>query len=220
MIEAGQVALKQKLEVLTPIDPWECLSSNSSQTSKSKLRQNLETLYHPEGAKIMCVVSKVVDDTKADGGVRVVAAHLWPRSSGLNFAAWSSGRSQSTACKDIDSAANGLFLLKDIEKAFDDKRVCFICDPFNVELQFFVLDPLLLAQDLCPKGCSTTWSALHQKRIKSPEIEMNKRPAFQILSHHASLSVDAAFRKGWLTANEKSDLKSSIQVTSPSNSAA
>mmetsp|Transcript_41550 Transcript_41550/g.96994 ORF Transcript_41550/g.96994 Transcript_41550/m.96994 type:complete len:116 (+) Transcript_41550:410-757(+) len=111
-------------------------------------------------------------------------------------------------------------MLKSIEEAYDAKRVCFLCDPFKCEICFKVLDPSLIGADdngnrPFPAGCTTSYFELDSTTVKSPSIESNKRPSFQILSFHAKLSVQSALHRGWITQQQSDKLQSTIKVSSP-----
>jgi HNH endonuclease len=217
-IEEGQATLALVLARVSSVDPWEILSTSSTLSQKSRLRNTLTALYAHDGIK--CIVSGVKDDASKMQHERVVTAHLWPRSRAAEFQLWKSGRNNGEICMGIDDAQNGLFFLNDIEKAYDKKRVCFLCDPFKCELVFTVLDPSLLRDNEfgakpCPSGCTRTYFELDSTRITSPVIDMDRRPSFQILSFHASWAVESALRKRWISKEKHCELANSIKILSP-----
>jgi HNH endonuclease len=202
--------IRQDMQRFMPYDPWEQLSCQTTASKKCKLRDNLKVLYH----MVACVVSGVVDNDSDDANPnqRVVAAHLWPKSQATRFESWKATISSST-CAGIDDASNGLFLLKEIEEAYDKKRVCFVCNPFDISMEFKVLDKNLLLQK--PAGCSQTYEELSQSIIRSPTINNIMRPSFHILSRHAFHAVDHASLRTWVTPQQKTELHNLIKVSSP-----
>mmetsp|Transcript_18240 Transcript_18240/g.35603 ORF Transcript_18240/g.35603 Transcript_18240/m.35603 type:complete len:358 (+) Transcript_18240:140-1213(+) len=217
-LRTQQDALHKSVERVVPDDPWDAVSGSSTSTESQgeTLRKKLETLYVGDGGKIKCIVSGVEDVKSRPQKERVVAAHLWPRSRGVSFEQWKLGN-PNTSCGGIDDGTNGLFLLKGIEEAYDHKRVCFLCDPLQIQIRFTVLDPSLRDVSPCPAGTEgRTYETLHGKEIGAPDIFLEKRPSFQILSRHAMFAVQHACDKGWITVGEKSRHEESIQAVSPS----
>mmetsp|Transcript_30898 Transcript_30898/g.74580 ORF Transcript_30898/g.74580 Transcript_30898/m.74580 type:complete len:110 (+) Transcript_30898:337-666(+) len=106
-------------------------------------------------------------------------------------------------------------MLKEIEQAYDSKRVCFLCNPFEITITFTVLDKSLLSGAVYPAGCKTSFADLDKRQIGPPSIGFDKRPSFQILSQHAKCAVQNAFDRGWITAEQKASHESWIQVASP-----
>jgi len=101
-----------------------------------------------------------------------------------------------------------LFLLKVIEAAFDQRKVCFICDPFTLVITFTVLDKTLQNQVVA----GTTFGALDGQTI--PFVN-DVRPSFQLLSKHARSALGFAMRRGYISRENGAALLSTVAVTSP-----
>jgi len=203
-------AMLQKTSSLGRI--WEHLSEKTPSSQGDNLRQELVLLYHGgDLAHVNCFVSGVKDDAKQAQSLRVVASHLWPRSKRETFSQWKEDGSI-TSCDGINDAANGLLLLNDIENDFDKGKVCFLCNPFNMTVKFYVLDTILRENLDRPRGSPESYKKLHEKVI---QVEDGRRPSFQILSMHAKEAVDVAERQGWITVGEATRLREGIKVASP-----
>jgi len=200
------LSLKKDIDFFTNNDPWESLSSQSTDSSKGVLRADLEKWYKDK----LCMVSGV-KGSKGNGRDAVIAAHLWPQSKGAAFFGWQNSLKE-TVCTTIHDKRNGMFLLKEIEEAYDAKRIIFICDPFHPIMRLRVLDPSLKGQT--PSGCAQTFEKLEENLIKEPKITTKKRPSFRILSHHAQQAVRSA-PISWLSESEKQQILGDISVISP-----
>ena len=203
-------SFRQEFELFANNDPWDDHSSTTSNSNRRNLRDALCKQYAEE-----CMVSDVTDNVDAKGS-RVVAAHLWPRSKTSLFVRWQQSIREDV-CDDIDDARNGMFLLQDIETAYDKKKIFFLCHPFQLKMQLKVLDPRI--KNKKPAGCTKTFKELEQVVIEQPKITRDRRPSFKILSRHAMKAIETAPKK-WLTEEQKRDLYAVIQVISPEPSPA
>lgn len=212
-------AIKKKVELMEKnmrfmsfIDPWGSLSSQTSNSNRVSLRDALFRRYKCEKGGAKCLVTDVVDLDSGDERDRVVAAHLFPQCRESEFFTWQKSRKE-TICSSIDHAPNGMFLLKDIEVAYDQQKICFLCCAIDLSIQLKVLDPEL--RQLFPTRCSKTFQELEEAVIRQPKITFKKRPSFRILSNHARFALDHAEQKGWLSAAERSGLDTIVQLCSP-----
>ena len=212
-VKAKLKTVEKQMRFVPNIDPWGSLTTQTSLGSKNDLRQALMNHYdYKQGDKVKCMVTGVEDDTHGDQRERVVAAHLFPRSRKEMFVSWQDTIKQ-TVCESIDHALNGMFLLKDIEIAYDKQRICFLCNALDLSIRLKVLDPQIKTQ--CPTRCDKTFEDLEAVIIKDPTITYMKRPSFRILSCHAQCALDEAESRGWLDSAEKDGLESIIQLCSP-----
>ncbi len=212
-VTAKLKTFEKRMRFLPRIDPWGSLVTQTSYTSKTSLRHALMNHYNynPED-KVKCMVTGIEDMVGGGERERVVAAHLFPRSRKEMFFAWQ-GTIKQTVCDSIDNALNGMFLLKDIEAAYDGQKICFLCNALELSIRLKVLDPQIKKQR--PTRCDKTFEELEAVIIKNPTITYTNRPSFRILSCHAQAALDEAESKGWLNSAEKDGLDTIIQLCSP-----
>ena len=191
-----------RLSLSQNFDPWDSMSKRTNTSGRHRLRSNLLAMYKETPPK--CLVSGKTHDPSLDQSRQVVAAHIWPRRHGEQYP--KDGGS-------VDDATNGLFLLHDIETAFDAKKVCFVCDPFQRSIMFKVLDQNLMTT--LPSGCEQSYAELDEKQICFVGTE--SRPSFELLSIHAGFAVDEGLKSAnnWLGSSEARKLKDAISVVSP-----
>jgi len=124
-----------------------------------------------------------------------VAAHLWPSSKRDEVELLSKYKLNA---EDIESPRNSLFLLKELEGAFDRKELCFTWDPFAVKLKVNILNPKLLDQKIREDN-NITYHDIDQKPINIPS---GKLPFLRILSFHAEIAFAAAYHKRWIKKDD------------------
>jgi hypothetical protein len=196
--QQNQILLKHISGTSSDNDPWEHTSALTTNEVLRELRDNMKRFY---GTRVECFVSGVHDDPSLEMRQRVLAAHTWPRFKSPPF---------NVSLRSIDDAANGMFLLHDIEKAFDLRRVCFLCCPFQRTMQFYVLDPSLHA--VSPTRCNETFAELHSTIIS---VDPQRRPSFRLLSLHCLRAALHAVKQGWISPEEANQLETFYQVSSP-----
>ena len=191
-----------RLSLSQNFDPWDSMSQGTNTSGRRQLRSNLLAMYKENPPK--CLVSGKTHDPSLHQSQQVVAAHIWPRRHGRRYP--KDGGS-------VDDATNGLFLLHDIETAFDAKKVCFVCNPFQRSIMFKVLDQNL--KTTLPSGCEQSYAELDEKQICFADTE--SRPSFELLSIHAGFAVDEGLKSAnnWLGSSEARKLKDAISVVSP-----
>lgn len=199
-------SIERKLRFVVVVNPWGSLLSQTSYSKTICLRDALLKRYK----KAQCLLTGVMD--RNNGRDKVVAAHLFPRKREDEFFQWQKSL-QTTICSGIDHPPNGMFLLKDVEDAYDSQKICFLCNPTDFSIRLKVLDPELRLKR--PTGCSQTFQELEGKVIKQPMISHKKRPSFRILSYHAQFALDEAEIKGWLTREEREGLDTFIHLSLP-----
>jgi hypothetical protein len=201
--------IKQEVMSQRSIDPWEKVAQ-STKSQKSQLKKHMKMFYDNIG--VTCMVTGTPDRKDQGDGFRVVAAHLWPFSGVEDFSVWQSQRKETILSDGIDDPRNGMFLLRDIEHAYDNRFVIFVCNPFTYSMQLKVLNPGLKGQK--PRGCDKTFAELEEIIIQEPTISNTKRPSFKIISYHARRAVTLA-KTGWLSLTEKDELLNRISICSP-----
>jgi hypothetical protein len=182
--------------------PWDKLSNSSRQTSFTgvqNLKNMLSQLYDPN----TCFVSGVNSTEDTPTLERVVAAHIWPKYHKYPPAHINIG---------TEDARNGMFLLKDIEVAFDHRRVCFLCDPFHYLVQFRVLDPSLMRQKVL--GSLKTFGELDHTIIL---FDKACRPSFRYLGIHCRDAVQYAVElpQTWITKVAAAEFDNFCEVSTP-----
>lgn len=108
---------------------------------------------------------------------------------------------------DLSNPRNGILMCKEIEQAFDTKRLCFLVDRLNTNnLVLKVLDPLLLDPATSPLVLSghslLKFCDIDGYSLKHP---VDNLPFRRILDFHAKRSYQKAINRGWLAANSTFD---------------
>jgi hypothetical protein len=108
---------------------------------------------------------------------------------------------------DLINPRNGILMCKEIEQAFDTKKLCFLVDRINTNnLVLKVLDPVLLSPSTSPfviegnsqlRFCDIDGYSLHHP--------VNRIPFRRILDFHAKRSYQKAINRGWLAASSTFD---------------
>ncbi len=132
----------------------------------------------------------------------VIASHIWKyctRGRGLE----EFGLNE----EDLNSPRNGILMCKEIEQAFDTKRLCFLVNKICSEaLVVKVLDPALLDPATSPvviPGYSTVkFCDIDGLPLRHP---VGNLPFRRILNFHAKRSFQTAIKKKWLAADSRID---------------
>jgi hypothetical protein len=122
----------------------------------------------------------------------VAAAHIWAhRTQGEGLGKFHLGRN------DVSCKRNGFLVLKDIEKQFDKKYLCFVYNAIAQTLVVKVLNPALLGRNIEFSNPPITFAGIDGKQLLHPN---GKYPFRRLLSFHARCSYKFAKEKGWITA--------------------
>jgi hypothetical protein len=123
----------------------------------------------------------------------VTAAHLLPRNAPSHIL-------RELSINDVDNVQNNLILCKNIDKAFEEKKLCFVAD--SEERCFImkiwdkrVVRTLLFDRD---EEARTIGSYSGCKM----RFEEGKMPFKRVLSLHAQCSYETAKKKKWITEEE------------------
>jgi len=108
---------------------------------------------------------------------------------------------------DLSNPRNGILMCRDIEQAFDTKRLCFLVDRLRSDnLTVKVLDPVLLSPTTSPmviSGHSTVkFSDIDGLVLQHP---VGNLPFRRILDFHAKRSYQKAINRGWLAPSSTFD---------------
>lgn len=181
------LVLKQlNLLVMRDLDPYGSLAAAPSRASLTLQAQDVCKYYNIHQKYCQALQMRV-----PASGVRseplVVNAHLWPASThgkGLELL----GLDPS----DLTNPRNFLRLHRDVEQAFDKRRLCFICRDGQIVCK--ILDPSLLTSKI-----KNTPFCFHHLDGFPLDVNGHKRAPFhRVLANHAALSRRFALQQRWI----------------------
>jgi len=172
------------------MDVW--TPSKRTRVEQQDFKNSLVSYYkcsHPNNANLLkCMVLNRFYDRPM-----VIASHIW------KYCTHGDGLPEfGLHERDINSNRNGMLLCKDIEKAFDLKRICFLVHRLHQEdLYVRVLDPSLSDPATSPiiNGTGVLFSDIDGAKLDHPP---GNYPFRRILDFHAKLSFDSAIRRQWI----------------------
>ena len=100
---------------------------------------------------------------------------------------------------DATSPRNGLLMLKDIQKQFDVKGLCFIYDAIAMKFKVKILNPCI-GDDIISNSDGLTFRRIDGKVLQHP---IGKLPYRRIISFHAQCALRNAREKTWIEAHEE-----------------
>lgn len=204
--ELGKQSKKLKFVVKEVVIQHRMRMDNWTESKRSKEEQEafkevLIVFYqrqHPSDPKLLrCMV---LDDFFPRQ--LVIASHIWKhctRGEGLD----EFGLRED----DLSNPRNGILMCKEIEQAFDTKRLCFLVDRINTSnLVIKVLDPVLVSPTTSPLVISGH-SLLKFCDIDGHSLQhpAGNLPFRRILDFHAKRSYQKAINRGWLAASSTFD---------------
>jgi len=168
------------------LDPW--TATNRTPEESDEFKQRLVEYYQRQdpvtGGNLFCMVLN-----RSYPRAQVKAAHIWKwvlRGKGLD--------AFGLTFDDASDVRNGMLLAKDLEEAFDLKRVCFRTD-MNHDLILQVLDPSLNNKVVFP-STQKTFANINGNKLQVP---VGKLPPFRrLLNWHAKLSYEEALARKWI----------------------
>ena len=175
-----------------PMDPWDSISHRTTESERENFKTVLEKAYGPA----RCMVTGVQRN--------VAAAHIWPAS------ARDSKRLDMFKLKadDIMSWRNGIFLLKELERRFDEKRIGFQFDISNDQFIFRVLDGSLRNTSVSrslqnASGSESSKPITYEKLDGKPLIiENGNMPYRRLLVWHYAACRAEANHRNWIAVCE------------------
>jgi len=212
-------------------DAWEGITSASSKAEKEteKKRQTdessaekMEAAKHydrQDGSRLKCMLTGLSLNTSL-----VTLAHIHPKSrrgKGLQMFGLKP--------TDYKNVRNKLLLFHPIEKAFDQRRLCFVENPLQKDQIFCkILDPSLATVKLqdrlegLPPAVQadfsgsqavrdTTFGDINGKPLLHP---IGRSPYMRLLDAHSRMSHQKARQDGWITEEEASN-RASFRSRSP-----
>lgn len=170
-------------------DPYVAISdSHYSNQDSQNVRAGSIAYYGLQNEKF-CQVLGSVDPNH----VSVVNAHIWPCSA-----------AQDLGLFDLDSSfvhnpQNVLRLQKDIERAFDERKLTFVSDNVSTTLVVKVLRKATLSEALT--GTNKTFDNINGSKLSLP----NGSPPFRrLLAHHSVVSHKYARAQTWIVDEDLS----------------
>jgi len=133
---------------------------------------------------------------------QVRASHIW------KFATHGEGLDEfGLKPADVRSPRNGLLLSEDLEKAFDNRDVCFIYNPIKKQIQLFVLNPEIRDRIVSPSTSKTF------KDIDGDPVRAKKMPFRRLLAWHAKLALEHALARGWIDSVDKQGYETLLELS-------
>ena len=174
---------------LSNYDIW--TETGRSEAEQTEFKDGLIKYYRRAGwlrpGRLRCMVTNQWHKRN-----KVVAAHIWAhRTHGKGLEKFHLSRN------DVSSERNGFLVLKDIEKQFDMKYLCFVYNAIAQTLVVKVLNPDLLGRVIEFSNPSMTFANIDGKQLLHPKYNY---PFRRLLSFHARCSYKFAKDKGWISA--------------------
>lgn len=166
--------------LLSHADPYVAISESHFSKDDSETVKAASIAYYELASEKHCQVLGVVDPNH----VSVVNAYIWPRHATTDLPLFDLEPS------DIHNARNVLRLQKDIERAFDERKLTFISDGSKLRVR-------ILCQDLNSEvltGTAVCFLDIEGRELLHPE---SKRPFWRLLAHHCMVSHRHARAMGW-----------------------
>jgi hypothetical protein len=181
---------------LSNYDIW--TETGRSEAEQTEFKASLIKYYDRAGwwhrGKLRCMVTNRWHEKN-----EVVAAHIWAhRTHGDGLGKFHLNRN------DVSCMRNGFLVLKDIEKQFDKKYLCFVYNAIEQKLVVKVLNPALLGRNIEFSKPPTTFADIDGGQLSHPN---GKYPFRRLLSFHARCSYKFAKEKGWITAEIEAQFK-------------
>jgi hypothetical protein len=183
-------ALQCVLEI--SLDPWENIRSITTENLIKETVPHLQEIsefYVVPKSKYCMVLGPA---THCD----VICAHIWPactHGSGLEHL--------DLQRDDVNNPRNFLRLQRNIEKAFDDKRLYFdfidVKEGGNVCLRVRLLDPTIQSEEILYNNQTITFSQIEEKYFHHQFVN-EKKPFLRLLSLHADKALTKARAMKWI----------------------
>lgn len=171
--------------LISQLNPYEVISQSHFSKEDSEEARNASIAYYGLASDKHCQIL----GQGQHHHVSVVNAHIWPRHKSELLPVWG----VETTC--IHDPKNVLRLQKDIERAFDARKVTFLeTTGSGLELKVLCTDSSFVTSVL--KGTKKTFSDMDGSLLLLPS---GKTPYRRFLANHAVLAYKYAREKGWTT---------------------
>jgi hypothetical protein len=185
-----------KLIITELLDPWERIHSETESVVEAAEQRNLDLVsdFYEMPKTAMCMVLGKATNCQ------IKCAHIWPRCAlGRGLEAFDLNDT------DVDNPRNFLRLHRDIERAFDRKRLVFVPEALGVDgevlLKVVILDPRLHSEDLTFNDTTVQFSTVHNQ-LFSYTFVSSKMPYTRLLANHALQATNKAKSLGWIPKND------------------
>jgi hypothetical protein len=183
--------------LINDLDCWDTSSTRTAE-EQEEFKNNLIVYYQcgqTNTKKIKCMVLNTFFDRNL-----VRASHIWKSSTkGIGLRKFKLKES------DINNTRNGLLMYKSIEKAFDNKKLCFLYDPFVGNLYIKILCNELREKFIMDEKTRTTVNELrtfndidHAVLHLPPDVFPYRR----LLNWHGRCSFKNAKANKWINEDE------------------
>jgi len=194
-LEPIHVALKKVIAL--SLDPWENIHSEQTEKVEAESKLMLEPVseYYGISPRHFCMV--LGEATHC----HIICSHIWPkftRGKGMDLV--------DLKAEDVNSPRNFLRLHKDIEKAFDRKKLYFDLDMDTNEdseligLIVVIVDPSLMVDTLKVGGKELPFASIHEQPL-AHKFSPAAKPFMRLLALHATKTIENAECLGWLNGN-------------------
>ncbi len=186
-----KLALDYVLESTT--DPWENIRSISTEAIKSATALHIDPVcgFYEIDKKTCMVLGPITH-------AHIICSHIWPAQTfGSGLESFKLKR------EDVNNPRNFLRLHKDIEHAFDHKRLYFeyVSGPSPLLLRVVLLDPTLFFEEITfsPGSPHPTkkFSDIHLQLL-SHQFVGDRKPFLRLLSLHAYHAIIKAKSQNWI----------------------
>jgi hypothetical protein len=176
----------------TALDPWENIRSMGTEAIVAATAPHINDVCSFYGVvkKRYCMVLGSVTHS------HVICSHIWPchtHGNGLS--------SFNLNAEDVNSPRNFLRLHKDIERAFDHKRLYFdyVDGVASGPIRFRVvlLDPKIFAENINVNNGTMPFRDVHKKELDYQFVG-DKKPFLRLLSLHADRALLKARSMNWI----------------------
>jgi hypothetical protein len=174
------------------LDPWENIRSIGTEVMIAASTPHINDVctFYGVAKKHYCMVLGSV--THSD----IICSHIWPSHT------YGNGLSSfDLHAEDVNSPRNFLRLHKDIERAFDHKRLYFEyvdgVSPAPIVLRIVLLDPAVFSENINVNNGTMPFRDVHEKVLDYPFVG-DKKPFLRLLSLHADRALLKARSMNWI----------------------
>jgi hypothetical protein len=187
--------LALKLIVQSVLDPWENIRSIATEAILQASAANIDSVceFYGVAKKHYCMV--LGKATHCD----IICAHIWPsHTNGKGLEGFG------LEAEEVHHPRNFLRLQKDIERAFDHKRLYFEyvdgAESNRIRLRVVLLDPEIGKKNISFNGKSIPFCDVHDTIFDHTFVN-DKKPFLRLISLHADQAVLKAKGMNWISDN-------------------
>ena len=183
--EERESAMQSMLQLImaSRVNPYAAISASHFSKDDSPAARNDSIAYYGLQDENFCQVLGAVNSSN----VSVINAHIWPRHAAADMVIFDLQPDQ------IHSPQNVLRLQREIERAFDSRRLTFVTTSHDDNLVVKILDPSARSEPLT--GTNKTFRDIDGHFLRLPN---GKLPFRRLLANHSVLAHKKAREKGWI----------------------